>query len=51
MTSKPTNTRALRRARNAATAYILHILITEQHEMQMEDAWSGAYPVIVAGVV
>lgn len=52
MTSKPTTRHALRRARNAAKAYILHILTTEQHaKCQMEDAWSGAYPVTVAGVV
>ena len=41
--------------RNAVTACILHKLTTKQHvkrqtSMQKEDAWSGAYPVTVAGI-
>lgn len=56
LTSKRTTRHALRRARNAVTACILHILTTEQHakcqtSMQTKDAWSGAYPVTVAGVL
>jgi len=56
LASKSTSRRSLRRARNAVTACILHIVKTEQHvkcqiSMKKEDAWSGAYPVTVAGVV